>query len=33
VQRVIPGVGFQSWTTPAAAEIVSEGFGLLTFQP
>jgi len=33
VQRVIPGVGFQSWTTPAAPEIVSEGFGLLTFQP
>ncbi len=33
VQRVVPGVGFQSWTTPAAPEIVPEGFGYLTFQP
>ena len=27
VQRIVPGVGFQSWTTPATAEIMPEGFG------
>lgn len=32
IQRVVPGVGFQSWTSPAASEIISEGFGLLIFQ-
>ncbi len=33
VQRIVPGVGFQSWTTPAAPEVVPEGFGYLMFQP
>jgi hypothetical protein len=33
VERAVPGVGFQSWTTPASAEAVRpEGFGLLIFQ-
>jgi hypothetical protein len=32
IQRVAPGVGFQSWTSPAASEIKPEGFGLLIFQ-
>ena len=32
IQRVVPGVGFQSWTAPAASEIMPEGFGLLIFQ-
>ncbi len=32
VQRVVPGVGFQSWTTPAASEIMPEGLGILVFQ-
>ncbi len=32
VQRVVPGVGFQSWTTPASSEIQPEGFGYLVFQ-
>jgi hypothetical protein len=32
VQRVVPGVGFQSWTTPASAEIIPEGCGILIFQ-
>lgn len=31
VQRVIPGVGFQSWTEPAAVRVRPEGFGLLIF--
>ncbi len=29
VQRTIPGVGFQSWTAPAAVDPAPEGFGLL----
>ncbi len=33
VQRIVPGVGFQSWSHPAAPEVVPEGFGLLDFQP
>jgi photosystem II stability/assembly factor-like uncharacterized protein len=33
MQRITPGVGFQSWTMPAAPEVVPEGFGLLLFQP
>ncbi|HVC96656.1 MAG TPA: YCF48-related protein [Pirellulales bacterium] len=32
VQRTVPGVGFQSWTTPAATSIVPEGFGYLMFE-
>jgi len=33
VQRLVPGIGFQSWTTPAtAATVRPEGFGLLTFE-
>ena len=32
VQRIVPGVGFQSWTTPAAAEAIPEGFGVLIFE-
>jgi len=31
-QRTVPGVGFQSWTTPAATSIVPEGFGYLMFE-
>ncbi len=32
VQRTVPGVGFQSWTTPASTEIMPEGLGYLMFQ-
>jgi hypothetical protein len=32
VQRVAPGVGFQSWTTPAAVTVLPDGFGYLMFQ-
>jgi len=32
LQRVIPGVGLQSWTTPAAVDPVAEGFGHLIFD-
>ena len=32
VQRVVPGVGFQSWTTPAAVSVLPEGFGYLLFE-
>jgi photosystem II stability/assembly factor-like uncharacterized protein len=32
IQRVVPGVGFQSWTTPAAVTVVPEGFGYLIFE-
>ena len=33
VQGVVPGVGFQSWTAPAAAAtILPDGFGYLVFQ-
>jgi hypothetical protein len=31
-QRVIPGVGFQSWTRPADVVAVPEGFGYLVFE-
>lgn len=31
-QRVVPGVGFQSWSTPAAPSVIPEGFGLLIFD-
>jgi len=32
VQRVVPGVGFQSFGAPAALEVVPEGFGYLLFE-
>ncbi len=32
VQRVVPGVGFQSWTTPAAIQVQPQGFGYLLFD-
>jgi hypothetical protein len=32
LQRIVPGVGFQSWTTPAAAKACPEGFGYLIFE-
>ena len=32
LQRTVPGVGFQSWTTPAATTVVPEGFGWLGFE-
>jgi photosystem II stability/assembly factor-like uncharacterized protein len=33
IQRIVPGAGFQSWTTPAAIEVRPEGFGYLLFEP
>ncbi len=32
IQRVAPGVGFQSWTEPAAVEPLPDGFGYLRFE-
>ncbi len=32
VQRTVPGVGFQSWTQPAALDVVPAGFGYLLFD-
>ncbi|PQO47998.1 YCF48-related protein [Blastopirellula marina] len=32
LQRIAAGSGFQSWTIPAAPEVVPAGFGLLRFQ-
>lgn len=32
LQRTVPGVGFQSWNTPAAVTVRPEGFGLLLFD-
>jgi photosystem II stability/assembly factor-like uncharacterized protein/tetratricopeptide (TPR) repeat protein len=32
VQRVVPNVGFQSWSTPAAVTVLPDGFGHLVFQ-
>jgi len=32
IQRTVPGVGFQSWSTPAAVAVVPEGFGYLIFE-
>jgi len=32
IQRVVPGTGFQSWTTPAAIAVLPDGFGYLVFQ-
>lgn len=32
IQRTVPGVGFQSWTLPAASTPAPEGFGYLIFD-
>jgi hypothetical protein len=32
IQRVVPGTGFQSWSTPAAVSVLADGFGYLVFQ-
>jgi hypothetical protein len=32
VQRTVPGVGFQSWTSPASTGIMPQGFGYLIFE-
>jgi len=32
LQRIVPGVGFQAWSEPAAPAIVPQGFGYLVFQ-
>jgi hypothetical protein len=32
IQRTLPGVGFQSWTTPASTDILPQGFGYLIFD-
>lgn len=32
IQRIVPGIGFQSWTQPAAITPRPEGFGLLNLQ-
>ena len=32
IQRVAPGVGFQSWSTPAAVAVLPDGFGYLVFE-
>jgi hypothetical protein len=32
VHRIVPGQGFQSWSMPATADILPEGFGLFWFE-
>jgi photosystem II stability/assembly factor-like uncharacterized protein len=32
IQRIVPGVGLQSLSTPAAVEVIPEGFGCLLFE-
>jgi photosystem II stability/assembly factor-like uncharacterized protein len=32
LQRTVPGVGFQAWSTPASTEGMPEGFGYLIFE-
>lgn len=32
IQRIVPGVGFQSWTVPASPSYTPEGFGYLLFE-
>jgi hypothetical protein len=32
IQRIVPGVGFQSWSLPASTAIQPEGFGYLLFE-
>ncbi|HEX4129459.1 MAG TPA: hypothetical protein VHZ24_05405, partial [Pirellulales bacterium] len=31
-QRIVPGLGFQSWSAPAAVTPMPEGFGLMEFE-
>jgi photosystem II stability/assembly factor-like uncharacterized protein len=32
IQRIVPRVGFQSWTQPSGPDILPEGFGYLEFE-
>jgi photosystem II stability/assembly factor-like uncharacterized protein len=32
VQRTVPGVGFQSFSTPASTTVIPEGFGMIIFR-
>ena len=32
IQRTVPGVGFQSWSTPASTRVMPEGFGFLMIE-
>jgi len=32
LQRITPGVGFQSWSAPASPDVTPEGFGYLVFE-
>ena len=32
IQRTVPGVGFQSWSAPASATVIPEGFGWVMFE-
>ena len=32
LQRVTPGVGFQSWNKPAAVDVLPDGFGFMEFE-
>lgn len=32
IQRIVPKVGFQSWTQPAGPDILPEGFGYVKFE-
>ena len=32
IQRIVPNVGFQAWSEPAAVQIRPEGFGYLVFE-
>jgi hypothetical protein len=32
IQRIVPGVGFQSWSLPASTAVQPEGFGFLLFE-
>ena len=32
IQRVVPHVGFQSWSKPAAVRVMPQGFGYLLFR-
>jgi photosystem II stability/assembly factor-like uncharacterized protein/tetratricopeptide (TPR) repeat protein len=32
IHRIIPNIGFQSWTTPAAVNVLPDGFGYLMFE-
>jgi len=32
LQRIAPGLGLQSFSTPAAIDVIPEGFGCLLFE-